>query len=92
MRDDHGMSGGDGLFEIEPVEKKRPQGRPAAADKTFRAFDPHQVLLLPPSLDEWPLRTTWPGSSPTWSTTYSTSVRSWRTTPRSAATRPTIRG
>ncbi|MGI5517457.1 transposase [Streptomyces sp. CA-106131] len=22
-------------------------------DKTFRAFDPHQVLLLPPSLDEW---------------------------------------
>jgi hypothetical protein len=36
------MSGGDGLFEIEPVEKKRPQGRPAAVDKTFRAFDPHQ--------------------------------------------------
>lgn len=22
-------------------------------DKTFRAFDPHQDLLLPPSLDEW---------------------------------------
>ncbi|MGW2938748.1 transposase, partial [Streptomyces sp. NPDC001156] len=22
-------------------------------DKTFRAFDPHQVLLLPPSLAEW---------------------------------------
>ncbi|WP_454896374.1 IS1182 family transposase [Streptomyces halobius] len=22
-------------------------------DKTFRAFDPHQVLLLPPSLNEW---------------------------------------
>ena len=22
-------------------------------DKTFRAFDPHQVLLLPPSLDDW---------------------------------------
>ncbi|KOV66468.1 transposase, partial [Streptomyces sp. AS58] len=47
------MSGGDGLFEVEPVEKKRPQGRPATVDKTFRAFDPHQVLLLPPSLDEW---------------------------------------
>lgn len=28
-------------------------GRPAALDKTFRAFDPHQVLLLPPSLDDW---------------------------------------
>ncbi|MDT0462773.1 IS1182 family transposase [Streptomyces sp. DSM 41699] len=41
------------MFEVEPVEKKRPQGRPATVDKTFRAFDPHQVLLLPPSLDEW---------------------------------------
>ncbi|MEU1601707.1 transposase [Streptomyces sp. NPDC005708] len=41
------------MFEVDPVEKKRPQGRPAAVDKTFRAFDPHQVLLLPPSLDEW---------------------------------------
>lgn len=46
------MRGGDGLFEVEPVEKKRPMG-PAAVDKTFRAFDPHQVLLLPPSLDDW---------------------------------------
>ncbi|MFD3958727.1 MULTISPECIES: hypothetical protein [Streptomyces] len=38
------MRGGDGLFEVEPVElepteKKRPQGRPAV-DKRFRAFDP----------------------------------------------------
>jgi transposase len=47
------MHGGDGLFEVEPVGKKQPQGRPAAVDKTFRAFDPHQVLLLPPSLDDW---------------------------------------
>jgi transposase len=47
------MRGGDGLFEVEPVGKKQPQGRPAAVDKTFRAFDPHQVLLLPPSLDDW---------------------------------------
>jgi transposase len=43
----------DGLFEIEPGEKKQSQGRPAVVDKTFRAFDPHQVLLLPPSLDDW---------------------------------------
>lgn len=42
----------DGLFEIEPVESKPTQPR-AAVDKTFRAFDPHQILLLPPSLDDW---------------------------------------
>jgi hypothetical protein len=53
MRDDHDMRGGDGLFEVEAVEKKRSGGRSAAVDKTFRAFDPHQVLLLPPSLDDW---------------------------------------
>ncbi|MFE5098262.1 transposase, partial [Streptomyces sp. NPDC056638] len=41
------------MFEIEPVGPKQPQGRPAAVDKRFRAFDPHQVLLLPPSLDDW---------------------------------------
>ena len=33
--------------------RRRPQGRRPAVDKTFRAFDPHQVLLLPPSLDDW---------------------------------------
>ena len=42
----------DGLFEIEPAGKKQPQGGPAAVDKAFRVFDPHQVLLLP-SLDDW---------------------------------------
>jgi len=42
-----------GLFEVEPVEPKRQQTRPAAVGKRFRAFDPHQVLLLPPSLDDW---------------------------------------
>jgi hypothetical protein len=50
--DDAGMSGADGLFEVEPVEKKQPRGHAAGVDKTFRAFDPHQVLLLPPSLDD----------------------------------------
>jgi transposase len=53
MRDDLGMRDGDGLFDVEPNKKKQPQGRPAAVDKTFRAFDPHQILLLPPSLDDW---------------------------------------
>jgi transposase len=42
----------DGLFDVEPVEPKRTR-RAAAVDKTFRAFDPRQVLLLPPSLDDW---------------------------------------
>ncbi|GAA3476026.1 hypothetical protein GCM10018966_005530 [Streptomyces yanii] len=53
MPDDTGMRGGDGLFEIELVEKRQSQGGGAAVDKTFRAFDPHQVLLLPPSPDYW---------------------------------------
>jgi transposase len=47
------MRDGDGLFEVEPLEKRKPLGRPAAVDKRFRAFDPHQILLLPPSLDDW---------------------------------------
>ena len=47
------MHGEDGLFEVEPVEKKRTRGRVAAVSKTFRVFDPHQVLLLPPSLEDW---------------------------------------
>nr|WP_306934194.1 IS1182 family transposase [Streptomyces luteogriseus] len=41
------------MFEVEPAEGKQPPRRAAAVDKTFRAFDPHQVLLLPPSLDDW---------------------------------------
>uniref|UniRef100_UPI0038D35C8B transposase n=1 Tax=Streptomyces shenzhenensis TaxID=943815 RepID=UPI0038D35C8B len=35
------------MFEVEPVR------RPVTVDKRFRAFDPNQVLLLPPSLDDW---------------------------------------
>ncbi len=52
MRDDATVRDGNGLFETDPVEKKRSQARPAAVNKRFRAFDPHQVLLLPPSLDD----------------------------------------
>ena len=47
------MRDGDGLFEVEPADPKRPQARSAAVDKRFRSFDPRQVLLLPPSLDDW---------------------------------------
>lgn len=35
-----------------PCQLFQPGGRTCAPDKTFRAFDPHQVLL-PPSLDDW---------------------------------------
>jgi transposase len=45
----------EGLFEVAPVQ--RSQGDRAASkgpvDKTFRAFDPNQGLLLPPSLGDW---------------------------------------
>lgn len=43
----------DGLFDAEPVEPKQPRARPTVVYKRFRAFDPHQILLLPPSLDDW---------------------------------------
>lgn len=48
------MSGGDGLFEVDPaaVAEPKPGSRPPVK-KTFRAFAPDQMLLLPPSLDEW---------------------------------------
>ena len=43
------------LFEVTAQQRPR-GGAPVvkvAVDKTFRAFDPNQDLLLPPSLDEW---------------------------------------
>ncbi len=45
------MAGDEGLFEVAPGAV-RPGGR-APVVKTFRRFEPDQVLLLPPSLDEW---------------------------------------
>jgi hypothetical protein len=50
--DDHAE---DGLFQMDRVEL--PESISAApkvpVDKTFRPFNPDQVLLLPPSLDDW---------------------------------------
>jgi transposase len=40
------------LFEVEGAVEPPPR-TPAGADKTFRPYDPHQTLLLPPSLDDW---------------------------------------
>jgi transposase len=48
------MSGGDGLFEVDPAAVVKPETAPTVAvKKTFRAFVPDQMLMLPPSLDEW---------------------------------------
>ena len=45
---------GEGLFEIAPEEyAEAPRASRVPVDKTFRAFDPGQDLLLPPSLDDW---------------------------------------
>ncbi len=43
------------LFEVTAQQRAQvgPPVVKAAVDKTFRAFDPGQDLLLPPSLDEW---------------------------------------
>ncbi len=38
------------MFEVEAVER---EPRCGVAVKTFRRYDPHQVLLMPPSLEEW---------------------------------------
>ncbi|MET9660687.1 hypothetical protein [Streptomyces sp. NPDC006510] len=48
------MSGGDGLFEVDPAAVVKPETAPTVAvKKTFRAFVPDQILMPPPSLDEW---------------------------------------
>jgi transposase len=39
------------LFEVEPVAPSERRKPPVV--KTFRPFEPNQVLLMPPSLDEW---------------------------------------
>lgn len=44
----------EGLFEVAPgAEGTRRSVAKGPVDKTFRAFNPDQDLLLPPSLDEW---------------------------------------
>ncbi len=46
-----GDQGDDGLFEVTPVEPPVVERGPV--DKTFRPFQPDQIFLVPPSLDEW---------------------------------------
>ncbi len=49
LRENLGVS--DGLFEVEPVAGGERVSPPV--DKTFRPFEPDQILLMPPSLNEW---------------------------------------
>lgn len=42
----------DRLFDVGPGVEAPPSERPGV-DKTFRRYDPHQVFLMPPSIDEW---------------------------------------
>jgi len=46
-----GNQGDDGLFEMTPVEA--PVVELGPVEKTFRPFQPDQIFLVPPSLDEW---------------------------------------
>ncbi len=50
-----GDAGWDGLFAIDPAQRvdARAVAPKACVDKMFRAFEPGQGLLLPPSLDDW---------------------------------------
>ena len=52
MPDDHAE---DGLFAADAVERVEIDAAAARppVDKRFRPFSPDQVLLLPPSLDDW---------------------------------------
>src|SRR2546429_964591 len=41
------------LVEVETVEAPAAERAPVGAEKTFRAYDPDQVLLMAPSLRDW---------------------------------------
>src|SRR4030081_1051561 len=45
----------DALFPLPPVEETGAggKGEPGRVEKSFRPYDPNQILLLPPSLEEW---------------------------------------
>lgn len=50
-----GMTNPDGedrLFDVPVVEAVEAPEK-VRVDKTFRSYDPHQVFLMPPSIDDW---------------------------------------
>ena len=48
-----GLEGQDRLVEVAVVAPVAGRGRPVAEDKTFRPYDPDQVLLMAPVLQDW---------------------------------------
>jgi hypothetical protein len=43
----------DRLVEVESVAAPAAERAPVGSEKTFRAYDPDQVLLMAPSLQDW---------------------------------------
>ena len=45
----------DALFPLPPVEETEAvrKEEPGPVEKSFRPYDPNQILLMPPSLEEW---------------------------------------
>jgi len=41
------------LVEVEATGRERPEPAPVGEQKTFRSYDPEQVLLMAPVLNEW---------------------------------------
>ncbi len=47
------VEGQERLVEVEPTVMVAAERRPAGEEKTFRPYDPEQVLLMAPVLSEW---------------------------------------
>jgi transposase len=47
------VEGQDRLLEVEAAQVAAAERRPAGEEKTFRPYDPDQVLLMAPVLQEW---------------------------------------
>jgi hypothetical protein len=81
------------LVDIEAVDVPVAERPPVGAEKTFRAYDPDQVLMMAPVLRDWVPDGIWRISSRIWSTVARWICRrSTPTTPRSAGFRRMTRG
>ncbi|TMM03238.1 MAG: hypothetical protein E6G10_08160, partial [Actinobacteria bacterium] len=47
------VEGQDRLVDVEVEVSAATERRPVGAEKTFRSYDPDQVLLMAPVLQEW---------------------------------------
>ncbi len=79
------------LVEVEATGRERPEPAPVGEQKTFRSYDPEQVLLMAPVLTSGFPRATSPTSSPIWSIPRLSSRRSMPPMNQSAAIRPMTR-